>query len=111
MDKRITGLLLLVGIIVVCSLIYTKVSSNNKNELISEFNEKIMTATEIYIKDNFDKYPEFKNKGDSIDISVEQLIKAGNLTSDIDNPTDKSFSNIMVRLTIEGDSTIKYKVL
>lgn len=111
MDKRITGLLLLVGIIVVCSLIYSKVSSNNKNELISEFNENIMTAAETYIKNNIDKYPEFKNYGDSINVSVEQLIKAGSLPSDIDNPTNKSFSDIKVRLTIESDATIKYKVL
>lgn len=111
MNKGMTGLLLMVAIAVVSLLIYGKVSSNNKNQLISKFNENIMEAAETYIQSNIDNYPEFKNESDSIDISVEQLIEAGSISPNIDNPTNKSFSNIIVRLTIDSDSTIKYKVL
>lgn len=111
MDRRTTGLILAVAVVVVFSLIYNKILINNKNELITKFNERIMEAAEIYIKDNIDKYPEFRKQGDSIEISVKQLIEAGSLPSNINNPTDKSFSDIIVSLTIETDSIIKYKVL
>lgn len=111
MDRRITGLFLIIGIAVVGYLIYSKVNNNEKMKKISEFNEIIMNASEEYIQKNSEYYPEFIEIGDRVEITVQQLIEDNVLKSGIENPTDKDFNNIIVRLTIESDKTIKYEVL
>lgn len=111
MNKRFLGVILLIGIIVVGVLIYMKINNNQTNAKISIFNEMIMNAAEQYIQKNVEEYPEFKEAGDRVEISVQDLIDDNILKSGIDNPTDKEFKNVIIRLTIESSSTINYEVL
>lgn len=111
MKKKIIGLVLVICIFIVGFLIVDKLKTNDKQKEIIEFNEKIMAAAEVYIQGHLEDYDNFKNVGDSITLTVEEIIESGALKKDIDNPTDKEFSEIKIRLTFESESVINYKVL
>lgn len=111
MKKLMIYIILILSIAVVGNMLYNRIQGNKLKKELSMFNELVMNATEIYMGKHEQEYLDFKELGDRVEINVQKLIDDDILKPDTKNPTNKKFSEIIVRLTIETDKTIKYEVL
>ena len=96
--ELIAVMTLLAAIILVTVPVIINTIKKNDDKLGENFEKSLKQAAEFYVERNRDIFPEFDNIGGNIEIPTEDLVKAGYLKQDLENPIDNS-------------SVLKYKVI
>ncbi|MGI6325237.1 MAG: LamG-like jellyroll fold domain-containing protein [Bacilli bacterium] len=100
----ILGIILAIGIPVV-----NKVIDNTRQKLYEETAKNIEKATESYVAKNLTMLNSLKNDGDYIEITLKELVDAGVLDNNIQNPITKGMFNLnsyAVRITFQNSNYI-----
>lgn len=96
--ELIAVITLLSAIILVTVPVIINTIKKNDNKLGENFENSLKQAAEFYVERNRDNFPDLDNIGGNIEIPTEDLVKAGYLKQDLENPIDNS-------------SVLKYKVI
>ena len=96
--ELISVITLLSAIILVTVPVIINTIKKNDLKLSESFENSLKQAAEFYVERNRDKFPDLDNIGGNIEIPTEDLVKAGYLKQDLENPIDNS-------------SVLKYKVI
>ncbi len=118
MNKKGFTLIELIALISIIAIIMLVAFPNMTNQLkkarennYKTFEQNVFLATETYINTYRSKYAEFKNIGDQIEVSIDDLINSGYLRSSTINPetNEKISPTNYVTVTITDDMTYQYK--
>ena len=96
--ELIAVITLLSAIILVTVPVIINTIKKNDLKLSENFENSLKQAAEFYVERNRDNFPDLDNIGGNIEIPTEDLVKAGYLKQDLENPIDNS-------------SVLKYKVI
>lgn len=96
--ELIAVITLLSAIILVTVPVIINTIKKNDLKLSENFENSLKQAAEFYVERNRDNFPDLDNIGENIEIPTEDLVKAGYLKQDLENPIDNS-------------SVLKYKVI
>ena len=96
--ELIAVITLLSAIILVTVPVIINTIKKNDLKLSENFENSLKQAAEFYVERNRDNFPDLNNIGGNIEIPTEDLVKAGYLKRDLENPIDNS-------------SVLKYKVI
>lgn len=96
--ELIAVITLLSAIILVTVPVIINTIKKNDLKLSEGFENALKQAAEFYVERNRDNFPDLNNIGGNIEIPTEDLVKAGYLKQDLENPIDNS-------------SVLKYKVI
>ena len=96
--ELIAVITLLSAIILVTVPVIINTIKKNDLKLSENFENSLKQAAEFYVERNRDIFPALNNIGGNIEIPTEDLVKAGYLKQDLENPIDNS-------------SVLKYKVI
>ena len=96
--ELIAVITLLSAIILVTVPVIINTIKKNDLKLSEYFENSLKQAAEFYVERNRDIFPDLNNIGGNIEIPTEDLVKAGYLKQDLENPIDNS-------------SVLKYKVI
>ncbi len=109
---EIVAVIVLVAVIsLIVFLSVTTVMKNNKIKQLKEFSDDLTDAAEVYIGDKKDEFFNFNNVGDITVITSSEMIEAGYLDEDMDNPTGKELTDFYIKATINEDKSISYEVI
>lgn len=103
----------LIGVIVVLALIslvaipaVSSILNDNKKKLCETQLENILTAAKSYGADNIFTLPE--NNGDTLEVTLQQLVDAGYIKGDIDNPMTKEKFDLDDTIVVITKNNKKY---
>ena len=96
--ELIAVMTLLAAIILVTVPVIINTIKKNDDKLGENFEKSLKQAAELYVERNRDIFPDLNNIGGNVVVSADDLVKAGYLKQDLENPIDNS-------------SVLKYKVI
>lgn len=102
-------LLTVISLIVFISV--TTVIKNNKLKQLKVFSDNLTNAAEVYMADKKDEFSNFNKVGDITVITSSEMIEAGYIDENMDNPTGKELTDFYIKATIEEDKTVSYEVI
>lgn len=109
--ELIAVIIIIAVISLVAFMAVTKTIKNNETKKIDIFNDSLISAAEVYITNEKEKFTNFKEIGDVTMITTTEMVEDGYLDKSIDNPTKKDLVDFYVRATINNDKTISYEVV
>ncbi len=89
----------------------TNLKKSNEVKQLQTFSDNLTNAAEQYMDDKSDEFPNFNKVGDVTVISSSEMIEAGYIDENIDNPTGKELTDFYIKATIKADKSISYEVV
>lgn len=109
---EIIAVIVLIAVIsLIVFLSVTAVIKNNKIKQLKVFSNSLTNAAEVYMADKKDEFFNFNKVGDITVITSDEMIKAGYLDENMDNPTGKELTDFYIKATIKEDKSVFYEVI
>ena len=109
--ELIAVITLLSAIILVTVPVIINTIKKNDLKLSENFENSLKQAAEFYVERNRDIFPDLNNIGGNIEIPTEDLVKAGYLKQDLENPIDNSrVLKYKVIIEVGNDNIFIYRV-
>jgi len=109
---EIIAVIVLIAVIsLIAFLSVTTVIKNNKIKQLKVFSDNLTNAAEVYITAKKDEFPNFNKAGDITVISSAEMVQAGYLDKNMDNPTGKELTDFYIKATIKEDKSVSYEVI
>jgi len=102
-------LITVISLIVFLSV--TAMIKNNKIKQLKVFSDNLTNAAEVYMTDKKEAFSNFDKVGDITIITSAEMIKAGYIDKNMDNPTGKDLTDFYIKATIKEDKSISYEVI
>lgn len=109
--ELIAVITILSAIILVTVPVIINTIKKNDNKLGENFEKSLKQAAELYVERNRDVFPDLNNIGGNVVVSADDLVKAGYLKQDLENPIDNSsVLNYEVIIEVGNDNIFIYRV-
>lgn len=109
---EIIAVIVLIAVIsLITFLSVTAMIKNNKIKQLKVFSDNLTNAAEVYMVDKKEDFSNFNKVGDTTIISSTEMINAGYIDKNMDNPTGKELTDFYIKATIEEDKSISYEVI
>lgn len=109
---EIIAVIVLIAVIsLIAFLSVTAVIKNNKIKQLKVFSDNLTNAAEVYMTDKKDDFSSFNNVGDITIITSTEMIQAGYIDKNMENPTGKELTDFYIKATIKEDKSVSYEVI
>ena len=104
-------LITVIGLVSVYSV--TNQLRNQEEKTYENYKEIILNATELYVEQNRELYPNLVEVNDTVNITVNDLIESEYLKEDLKNPktNEKVDKLLQIKVTVGEDLILVYEIL